>query len=197
MPLLLNQKKSNYLHQTKFTTSLPHHCHLMPSLYSTKELTLSLPPPRQASLLSKKQSNLKSTQPSVPLSARKTTLPSSTHLKLPNHFSVSILTAIRCIHFLYYNKNNHGLTSTFTASTMFTILFLSLKNFDNLLNCVLLFILNYVTPTHTPQRTERQWRNTYSFWQKHGLGSCAYLMVLHRVQTTSLRPVYLQTYWQL
>ena len=96
-----------------------------------------------------KLSNLKSTQPSVHLSTRKTTLPSSNHPKLPNHFSVSILTASRRILFLYYIKNNHGLTSTFTSLTMFTILFLSLKNFGNLLNCVLLFIVNYVTPTHT------------------------------------------------
>ena len=61
---------------------------------------------------------------------KKTTPPSSTHLKLPNHFSVSILTASRCIRFLYSNKNNHDLTSTFTSSTMFTILFLSPKNFS-------------------------------------------------------------------
>ena len=132
----------------------------MPSLYSTKELTSSLPPLRPASLLSKRPSNLKSTQLSVPSSARKTTPPSSTHLKLPNHFSVSILTASRCIRFLYYIKNNYGLTSTFTSSTMFTILFLSLKNFCNLLNCVLLFILNYVTPTHTPHLTLQKYRTT-------------------------------------
>ena len=80
--------------------------------------------------------------------------------KLPNHFSVSILTARRRILFLYYIKNNHGLTSTFTSLTMFTILFLSLENFCNLLNCVLLFILNYVTPTYTPHLTLKTYRTT-------------------------------------
>ena len=132
----------------------------MPSLYSTKELTSSLPQPHQTSLLSKNPSNLKSMQPYAHLSARKTTPTSSTHLKRPHHFSVSILTASRCIRFLYYIKNNYGLTSTFTSSTMFTILFLSLKNFCNLLNCVLLFILNYVTPTHTPHLTLQTYRTT-------------------------------------
>ena len=110
--------------------------------------------------LQKKLSNLKSTQPSVHLSARKTTLPSSNHPTLPNHFFVSILTASRRIFFLYYIKNNHGLTSTFTSLTMFTILFLSLENFCNLLNSVLLFILNYVTPTYTPHLTLQTYRTT-------------------------------------
>ena len=62
--------------------------------------------------------------------------------------------------FLYCNKNNHGLTSTFTSSTMLTILSLSLKNFCNLLNYVLLFILNYVTPSHTPHLTLQTYRTT-------------------------------------
>ena len=43
---------------------------------------------------------------------------------------------------------------------MFTILFRSLKNFCNLLNCVLLFILNYVTPSHTPHLTLQTYRTT-------------------------------------
>ena len=46
------------------------------------------------------------------------------------------------------------ITTSLQPSTMFIILFFfSLKNFYNLLNYVVLFILIYVTPTHTPHLT--------------------------------------------
>ena len=63
---------------------------------------------------------------------RETTPPSPNLQKLPSHFTVSTFTTSRRILFLYYIKKNCSLTSTFTS-----ILFLSLKNFHNLLNCVL------------------------------------------------------------
>ena len=101
--MLINQirKKSNYPHQTKSTTALQSHYHLMPSLYLTKELTSSPPPPLPASLLPKKLSLLKSTQHSVHSSTRRTTPPESKHQTPQSHFAVSILTTNSFIHFLH------------------------------------------------------------------------------------------------
>ena len=125
--MLINQirKKSNYLHQTKSTTVLQSHYHLIPSLYLTKELTSSPPPPLPASLLPKKLSLPKSTHASVHSSTRRTTPPESKHQTPQSHFAVSILTTNSFIHFLYYIKNNQDLTSTFTSLTMLTTLTVS------------------------------------------------------------------------
>ena len=160
-PPYLNQQKSNYPHQTKSTTSLQSHYHLMmPSLYLTKELISSPPLPLPASLLSKKLSLPKSTQHSVHSSTRRTTPPESKHQTTQSHFAVSILTTNSFIHFLYYIKNNRDLTSTFTSLTMLTTLFHSLKNFYNLLNTVRLFILFYPPSNHTPHLTLQTYRTT-------------------------------------
>ena len=160
--MLIDQirKKSNYLHQTKSTTALQSHYHLIPSLYLTKELTSSPPLPLPASLLSKKLSLPKSTHASVHSSTRRTTPPESKHQTPQSHFAVSILTTNSFIHFLYYIKNNRDLTSTFTSLTMLTTLFHSLKNFYNLLNTVLLFILFYLPSTHPPHLTFQTYRTT-------------------------------------
>ena len=48
----MNQQKSNYPHQTKSTTALQSHYHLMPSIYLTKELTSSPPLPLDTSISS-------------------------------------------------------------------------------------------------------------------------------------------------
>ena len=160
--MLINQirKKSNYPHQTKSTTALQSHYHLMPSLYLTKELTSSPPPPLPASLLPKKLSLPKSTQHSVHSSTRRTTPPKSNHQTPQSRFAVSILQTKSFIHFLYYIKNNQDLTTTFTSLTMLITLFHSLKNFYNLLNTVLLFILFYPPSTHTPHLTFQTYRMT-------------------------------------
>ena len=99
----------------------------MLSIYLTKELTSSPPPPLPASLLSKKLSLPKWTWRSVQSFARRTTPSESINHQTPQrHFAVSILTTNSFIHFLCYIKNNRDLTSTFTSLTMFRTLFHSL-----------------------------------------------------------------------
>ena len=98
------------------------HYYLMPYLYLDKKLTSSPLTPLPGSLLFKKLSRQKSTQPSVHPSARRTTPPKSDHQTPQSHFAISILGTGSFIHFLYYIKNNHDLTSTFPSFTMFTTL---------------------------------------------------------------------------
>lgn len=99
-------------------------------------------------------SSLQETVTSKVNTARRTIPPESNHQTPQRHFAVSILTTNSFIHFLYHINNNQDLiTSTFTSLTMLTTLFHSLKNFYNLLNNILLFILIYLTSTHTPHLT--------------------------------------------
>ena len=158
-PPYLNQQKSNYPHQTKPTTTLQSHHHHYLSIL-TKDLTSSPPPPLPASLLPKKLSLPKSTHASVHSSTRRTTPPESNHQTPQSRFAVSILQTKSFIHFLYYIKNNQDLTTTFTSLTMLTTLFHSPKNFYNLLNTVLLFILFYLPSTHTPHLTFQTYTTT-------------------------------------
>ena len=124
----------------------------MPYLYLENELTSSPLTPLPGSLLFKKLWCQKSTQPSVHLSARRTTPPKSDHQTPQSHFAVSILNTSSFIHFLYYIKNTHDLISTFPSFTMFTTLSFTKECLWPAKFCsysVLLFILIYLTSTHT------------------------------------------------
>ena len=145
------------------TTSLQSHYHLMPSLYLTKELTSSPPLPLPASLLSKKLSLPKSTQHTVDSSARRTTV---TRIKSSNTTK-----SLHCFH--HYNKQLHPLPLLHREQSRpyvnlhlidyvdnTHVLFHSLKNFYNLLNNILLFILIDLTSTHQPHLTLQTYRTT-------------------------------------
>lgn len=167
----------------------------MPYLYLDKKLTSSPLTPLPGSLLFKKLSRQKSTQPSVHPSARRTTPPKSDHQTPQSHFAISILSTGSFIHFLYYIKNNHNLTSTFPSFTMFTTLSFTKECLRPANSALILFYYLSLFTEHLPTHytlhywhTERQWYYTYSYWQKHGLGPNVHLIVFFWIQTTFVWP---------
>lgn len=131
----------------------------MPYLYLEKELTSSPLTPLPGSLLFQKLSRQKSTQPSVHPCARRTTPPKSDHQIPQIHFAVSILSTSSFIHFLYYIKNIHDLTSTFPSFTMFTTLSFTKECLRPAKFCSIIYPnLPNIYPHITPytRHTERQ-----------------------------------------